>query len=227
MIAETERVAMMSKDYRGSKATEEIEDSNNRAIVGIIEERGEVKTRQDCIRVHSFKKEYYKFCRAPVKAVNSVSFGLDYGECFALLGENGAGKSTVFKALTRDILPTAGDITIQGFNVQKRFGDARKIIGYCPQQDAIFPKLTVFETLKFFALVKGIRIDKVERIVEEAIKDLGLEEYRNKLAGKLSGGNRRRLSVAIALIGDPSVILLDEPSACMDPEARRFVWKVI
>lgn len=160
-------------------------------------------------------------------AVRKASFALDYGECFALLGVNGAGKSTTFKSLTRDILPTTGEISISGFDVQAQFQEARKLIGYCPQYDAIFPKLTVEETLKFYALVKGLRTYKIKSAVEKAIKDLNLKDHRTKLAGELSGGNKRKLSVAMALLGNPPIILLDEPSAGMDPEARRFMWQVV
>ena len=160
----------------------------------------------------------------PITAVAQASFGLDYGECFALLGVNGAGKSTTFKSLTREIAPTTGKITVQGYDVQTEFADARKLIGYCPQYDAIFPELTVEETIKFYALVIGIRTNKIMEVVNKAIKELNLKDHRNKLAGTLSGGNKRKLSVAMAIIGNPPVILLDEPSAGMDPEARRFMW---
>lgn len=156
--------------------------------------------------------------------MQQASFALDYGECFALLGVNGAGKSTTFKSLTREIAPTTGEITVQGFDVQKQFSDARKLIGYCPQYDAIFPVLTVEETIKFYALIKGIRTHKIHEVVEKAIRELNLKDHRHKMAGTLSGGNKRKLSVAMAIIGNPPIILLDEPSAGMDPEARRFMW---
>lgn len=87
--------------------------------------------------------------------------------------------------------------------------------------------MTVEETLKFYALIKGIRTNKIRGVIEKAIRDLNLKDHRNKLAGTLSGGNKRKLSVAMALIGNPPVILLDEPSAGMDPEARRFMWQVV
>jgi ATP-binding cassette, subfamily A (ABC1), member 3 len=111
--------------------------------------------------------------------------------------------------------------------VQKEFEEARKLIGYCPQHDAIFPMLTVKETIKFYALVKGIRTHKIKKVVRRAIKDLNLKDHKHKLAGTLSGGNKRKLSVAMALIGNPPIVLLDEPSAGMDPEARRFMWQVV
>jgi len=87
--------------------------------------------------------------------------------------------------------------------------------------------MTVEETIKFYALVKGIRTHKIGPAVEKAIRDLNLKDHRHKLAGTLSGGNKRKLSVAMALIGNPPIILLDEPSAGMDPEARRFMWQVV
>lgn len=129
--------------------------------------------------------------------------------------------------MTREIIPTTGKITVQGFDINEEFEDARKLIGYCPQKDAIFPRLTVEETLKFYALVKGIRTSKIRSVIEKAIKDLNLKDHRHKLAGTLSGGNKRKLSVGMALIGNPPIILLDEPSAGMDPEARRFMWQVV
>ena len=120
-----------------------------------------------------------------------------------------------------------GEITVQGYNIQTEFSEARNLIGYCPQHDALFPKLTVEETLKFYALIKGIRTHKIGPVIEKAIKDLNLKDHRHKFAGTLSGGNKRKLSVGLALIGNPPIVLLDEPSAGMDPEARRFMWQVV
>jgi len=101
--------------------------------------------------------------------VERISFGLDYGECFALLGVNGAGKSTTFKSLTRDIVPTSGQISIAGHNVLTEFAAARKLIGYCPQHDAIFDLMTVEEHLWLYARIKGIPEDLRHDIVEDAI----------------------------------------------------------
>jgi len=129
--------------------------------------------------------------------------------------------------LTGDIVPTTGEITIQGFDVIKDFTTARKLIGYCPQVDAIFPLLTVREHLEFYVQVKGIPTKKRRRAIEKAIDDLNLKDQINKPAGTLSGGNKRKLSVAMAIIGNPPIVLLDEPSAGMDPAARRFMWMVV
>lgn len=177
--------------------------------------------------MHNFRKVYTTLFGKPFLAVERISFGLDYGECFALLGVNGAGKSTTFKSLTRDIVPSQGEISIAGHNVLTEFSEARKLIGYCPQHDAIFPLMTVVEHLYFYARIKGVAQDMIEEVVEDAIKQLNLAEHREKPAGTLSGGNKRKLSVGIAIIGNPPIILLDEPSAGMDPEARRFMWSVV
>ena len=160
-------------------------------------------------------------------AVENISFGLDYGECFCLLGVNGAGKSTTFKSLTNDINITSGEITINGLDISKDFSKCRKLIGYCPQADPIFYLLTVEEHLYYYAAIKGVIKSKRKELVEKAIVELNLSEHRHKAAGTLSGGNKRKLSVAIASIGNPPIILMDEPSAGMDPEARRFMWQVV
>lgn len=101
------------------------------------------------------------------------------------------------------------------------------MIGYCPQHDALFPLMTVEEHLWFYCKIKGVPIEKRETVVEDAIKQLSLTEHRDKPAGTLSGGNKRKLSVGMAIVGNPPIVLLDEPSAGMDPEARRFMWSVV
>ena len=119
VVAEAERVARQGQGGTGGGDQE-----------ALLDDQGQPRT--DVIRVHGFRKAYTTLCGSPVLAVEKVSFGLDYGECFALLGVNGAGKSTTFKTLTKDTIPTTGEITIAGFDVQKQFSQARKLIGYCP-----------------------------------------------------------------------------------------------
>jgi len=194
----------------------------------VLEEEKRVEVATDLkVRVNKFRKVYPSLFRAPVQAVERTSFGLEYGECFALLGINGAGKSTTFKALTCEIAPTSGDVQISGHNVQHKFNTVRKLIGYCPQHDAIFELMTVEEHLEYYARIKGIPVALRKRLIDRQITDMNLEEHRLKPAGTLSGGNKRKLSVAMAIIGNPPIILLDEPSAGMDPEARRFMWSVV
>jgi ABC-type multidrug transport system ATPase subunit len=177
--------------------------------------------------VNKFRKVYRTGFSSHMLAVEKTSFGLDFGECFALLGVNGAGKTTTFKSLTNEIIPTSGDISIGGHDAKTQFGKIRKIIGYCPQHDCIFDLMTVEEHLDYYARIKGIVREKRLALVEKAIKDLNLESHRKKQAGSLSGGNKRKLSVALSVLGNPPIILLDEPSAGMDPEARRFMWSVV
>ena len=230
VIEEEQRVSNMVLN-QGDDLDEEEQNSKKIEVEDVeqqlVSKKSEVeKTGYDVIRVNNFSKTYNRNC-TKVRAVQGVSFGLDYGECFALLGVNGAGKSTTFKSLTGDIVPTTGEITVQGFDVLKEFTTARKLIGYCPQVDAIFPLMTVKEHLDFYAKVKGIPERKRERAIEKAINDLNLADHRHKPSGTLSGGNKRKLSVAMATIGNPPIILLDEPSAGMDPGARRFMWMVV
>ena len=166
-------------------------------------------------------------CFKSTKAVRNISFCLDYGECFGFLGINGAGKTTTFKCLSNEIFATSGNIFIDNKNINKDFESIRSLIGYCPQFDAIFDFLTVYENLEFFGLIKGAKKEKVKDIINSLIEEMNLLPFKNKIAGALSGGNKRKLSVAIALICNPPIILLDEPSTGMDPEARRFMWGVI
>jgi len=163
----------------------------------------------------------------PMLAVENLSFGLSAGECFALLGVNGAGKSTTFKSLTSEVQPTSGVIEINNVNIIKHFSKVKKYIGYCPQTNPIFDEMSVEEHLNYYARIKGIPKDNIKDLVEEAITELDLQSHRTKPAGTLSGGNKRKLSVAMAIVGRPPIILLDEPSAGMDPEARRFMWSVV
>jgi ATP-binding cassette subfamily A (ABC1) protein 3 len=160
-------------------------------------------------------------------AVEDVYFNVHRRECFALLGVNGAGKTSVFRILTGEYSPTSGHAYIGGFNVLTQLRDARKLIGYCPQFDALTEQLTGFEHLDLYCIIKGIPKNRRTEIIDFTLRELDLEQYRNVRAGTYSGGNKRKLSVALALLGNPSVLFLDEPSAGMDPEARKKMWKVI
>ncbi len=184
------------------------------------------------IKVQDLRKVYQinGGCCNPIKplvAVENISFGLQAGECFALLGVNGAGKSTTFKSLTAEVEPTEGSIHIGALDTRKDFNKIKKLIGYCPQTNAIFDYMSVEENIWYFARIKGIPADRRDELCNRAIRQLDLENHRKKLAGTLSGGNKRKLCVAMAIVGSPPIILLDEPSAGMDPEARRFMWRVV
>jgi len=162
-----------------------------------------------------------------IEAVRGISLGMKAGECFALLGTTGAGKSTAFRLLTLDENPTSGVVYIKGKELSANFTEVRQLIGYCPQTESHFPTLTVYENLQYYAMLKGILSTKKDAIIENLLEIMDLNSYHDILAGQLSGGNKRKLSVAIALLGNPPIIVLDEPSTGVDPQAKRFMWKII
>lgn len=131
------------------------------------------------------------------------------------------------KVLTGDLLPTSGTATLNGFDIRKERRQARESIGYCPQFDALIDLLTVREHLELFGRFKGYHRERLEKEVDRLMNKLKIQAFANKLAGSLSGGNKRKLSLAIAMIGEPSVLVLDEPSTGVDPFSRRLLWDVI
>jgi len=162
-----------------------------------------------------------------IVAVNDLSFYCNKGECLAFLGTSGAGKTTTFKLLTNDIVATEGTIFINGREISSNFSLIRKQIGYAPQYESAFMSLTVRENLEFYSKIKGISSEIRKPLITKIINELHINQYSNVEAGNLSGGNKRKLTVAIALLGNPSIVLMDEPSTGVDPQARRFMWQVI
>ena len=160
-------------------------------------------------------------------AVNNLCMGIRSGECFGLCGVNGAGKTTTFRMLIGDLIPTAGSSRVHGFDSMKEKRKVFRYIGYCPQFDALFDELTPVEHMLLMARLRGIFWRDESRHVNQLLKRLDLSEYLNVPVGKLSLGNRRKLSTAMALVGDPSIAFLDEPTSGMDPSSRRFLWNVI
>jgi ATP-binding cassette subfamily A (ABC1) protein 3 len=180
----------------------------------------------DVIVIKGVRKAYPP-AAAPKLAVKELSIGIPKGECFGFLGINGAGKSSTLKILSGDIIPTKGIAYLGGFDILTQQIQCRRLIGYCPQFDALLDLLTSREHLELFSRIKGVPEEIVPSLVDEKLRQMDLLDFEHKLAGSLSGGNKRKLSVAIALIGSPPVIFLDEPSTGMDPVARRFMWDVI
>jgi ATP-binding cassette subfamily A (ABC1) protein 3 len=204
----------------------------------VKKERAEVMANDDySIKVVDFAKQYTMISKqggicsgkmlTTKTAVKGVTFGVKKGECFGLLGTNGAGKTTTFKALSGEIIPSYGVTKIAGYDLTKDMNKVRYLIGYCPQFDALLDNLTAREHLELFASIKGIPYNMREKLIQEKLVQLNLKNFENVEAGTYSGGNKRKLSVAIALLGNPPIILLDEPSSGMDPEARRFMWSVV
>ncbi|XP_029466633.1 ATP-binding cassette sub-family A member 1-like [Rhinatrema bivittatum] len=180
--------------------------------------------KSDLLRICELTK-IYKKKRKP--AVNRICVGVPQAECFGLLGINGAGKTTTFKMLTGDIPITGGDAIINGFSILTHMRNVHQNMGYCPQFDAIDDLLNGREHLEFYARLRGVPEKEVKKVAEWGIKKLGLIKYATKSAGTYSGGNKRKLSTAIALIGCPPIVFLDEPTTGMDPKARRFLWDCI
>ncbi|XP_031441264.1 phospholipid-transporting ATPase ABCA1-like isoform X2 [Clupea harengus] len=172
----------------------------------------------DLTKVYSGKK---------VPAVDRICVGVPAAECFGLLGINGAGKTTTFKMLTGDIAVSGGEAFLNGHSIRTEMQSVHQNMGYCPQFDAIDDLLTGREHLEFYARLRGVPEKEVAMVAEWGIQKLGLLKYSNKSAGTYSGGNKRKLSTAMALIGCPPVVFLDEPTTGMDPKARRFLWDCI
>uniref|UniRef100_A0A4W5MXT9 ATP binding cassette subfamily A member 3 n=1 Tax=Hucho hucho TaxID=62062 RepID=A0A4W5MXT9_9TELE len=160
-------------------------------------------------------------------AVDRLSLAVGKGECFGLLGFNGAGKTTTFKMLTGDETVTSGDAYIDGYSILRDVKKVQQRIGYCPQFDAVLDHMTGRETLSMYARLRGIPEKYVSGCVENVLRSLLLEPHADKLCRSYSGGNKRKLSAAVALIGGPPVIFLDEPSTGMDPVARRLLWDAV
>ncbi|XP_022766657.1 ABC transporter A family member 1 isoform X5 [Durio zibethinus] len=160
-------------------------------------------------------------------AVDSLTFSVRAGECFGFLGTNGAGKTTTLSMLTGEESPTEGTAFIFGKDISSNPKAARRHIGYCPQFDALLEYLTVQEHLELYARIKGVTDYRINDVVMEKLLEFDLLKHANKPSYTLSGGNKRKLSVAIAMIGDPPIVILDEPSTGMDPIAKRFMWEVI
>ncbi|KAK4888315.1 hypothetical protein LTR27_012766 [Elasticomyces elasticus] len=159
-------------------------------------------------------------------AVQDVTFGVPKGETFALLGPNGAGKSTTIGLIRGDTRPSEGqsDILIEGTSIISHKAAARSNLGVCPQFDAM-DQMTAIEHLRFYARARGV--PNVENNVEQVLHAVGLAPFKSRMAGKLSGGNKRKLSLGIALIGNPSVVILDEPSSGMDAASKRVMWRTL
>jgi ATP-binding cassette subfamily A (ABC1) protein 3 len=160
-------------------------------------------------------------------AVDGVSVAIPTNACFGLLGVNGAGKTTTFRMLTGEIPLTTGAAYLAGKDVRTEMGEIRQKIGYCPQFDALVDFMTGRELLEMFANLRGIPDEQVDGVVQNLITRLTLDAHCDKITKGYSGGNKRKLCTAIALVGDPPIVFLDEPTTGMDPGARRFLWNVL
>jgi ABC-type multidrug transport system ATPase subunit len=161
------------------------------------------------------------------RALKNVSFSSRKGEILAILGQNGAGKTTMINILTTRMLKTRGKVNIFGLDLIKDQTKVREIVSLCPQFDIYWPDLTVLEHIKLFSKIRGIDDSALENYAMQKIREVGLEHRSDFRIKYLSGGMKRRLSIAIATIGDPKVIFLDEPTTGLDPVTQSEVMKLI
>ena len=172
--------------------------------------------------VHDLCKQY-----GALEAVNHLSFTVKRGECFGLLGINGAGKSSCFKMIGGSVMPTSGTIMLDRHTFERNPYEYYRRLGYCPQENTHTKRITVTDNLLYYASINGVPRRLLNKTVNTLIEECDLQEHRNKFANNLSGGNMRKLSTAISLIGKKDLILLDEMSTGVDPVARRKLWKTI
>jgi len=160
-------------------------------------------------------------------AVDRLNLEIEQGELFALLGVNGAGKTTTIKMLSCLTQPTDGDAFVGGYSITKESAQVKRLIGVSPQETAVAPNLSVRENMELMCGIYGFSKEKTKEKLAQLCTQFGLGEVLNRRAGKLSGGWQRRVSIALALIGEPQILFLDEPTLGLDVIARHDLWDVI
>ncbi|HAN18189.1 MAG: ATPase [Bacteroidetes bacterium GWC2_33_15] len=172
------------------------------------------------VEAKGLKKTYEK-----VDAVKGVSFAIPKGELFGLIGPDGAGKTSIFRILTTLILPTEGKAEIFGNDVVKDYKKIRNNIGYMPQRFSLYQDLSVEENLNFFARVFGTSVQENYDLIKDIY--IQIEPFKNRLAGKLSGGMKQKLALSCALIHSPDILILDEPTTGVDAVSRKEFWEML
>ena len=172
------------------------------------------------IFLSNISKSYKK-----VKAVQNISFEVNPGELFGLIGPDGAGKTTIFRILTTLLIPDEGKATVAGFDVVEDYKSIRNSVGYMPGRFSLYQDLTVEENLTFFATIFGTTIEENYDLIEDIY--VQIEPFKDRRAGKLSGGMKQKLALCCALIHKPEVLFLDEPTTGVDPVSRKEFWEML
>lgn len=174
------------------------------------------------VTIENITKTYEK---GAVKALDNVSFTVKSGELFGLIGADGAGKTTLFRVLTTLLIPDSGTATVGGFDVVKDFKEIRKIVGYMPGKFSLYQDLSIEENLNFFATVFGTTVEENYELIREIY--VQIEPFKKRLAGQLSGGMKQKLALCCALIHEPKILFLDEPTTGVDPVSRKEFWEML
>jgi ABC-2 type transport system ATP-binding protein len=174
------------------------------------------------IIIQNITKTYEK---GSIKALDDVSLTINSGELFGLIGADGAGKTTLFRILTSLLIPDSGTASVAGFDVVKDFNEIRKVVGYMPGKFSLYQDLSIEENLNFFATVFGTTVEENYDIIREIY--VQIEPFKKRLAGKLSGGMKQKLALCCALIHEPKVLFLDEPTTGVDPVSRKEFWEML
>ena len=197
-----------------------------------IQEDERKNIQWDGLRILGLSKTYNKYpfgwrSSSDLRALKGVYLEAQDGELLAILGHNGAGKTTLINILTGQLNPSSGDAKICDFKLSKDMENIRKILGVVPQFDILWDNMTAKEHLRMFCEIKGIKSKLIDSIIKSTLVDVGLWEVADNLVWTFSGGMKRRLSVAISGIGNPKIIIMDEPTTGLDPVSRRKVWELI
>lgn len=226
-IVNSGKIKKRSKSARLNPQHEEDFDENKPEDV--LEE--EIRTLQAdnlVVKALGLHKVYTRGSKRKV-AVRHLTMGIRNGECFGFLGPNGAGKSTTISMLCGYLRPTSGNATINGLSIREDMDDIHLQMGVCPQDDALWPSLTGPEHLEFYGRMKNLKGKELRHEIEFWLEQVNLHSKKTKVkaSSEYSGGMKRRLSVACAMIGNPSVVLLDEPTTGLDPASRIALWEVV
>ncbi|XP_064640640.1 cholesterol transporter ABCA5-like isoform X2 [Lineus longissimus] len=215
--------------------SEDADVSNERQKVDSILPDGEEKPP---IILRNLRKTYKKrkagFCSccgnwvaAKTPAVRNVSFAVEEGEVFGLLGPNGAGKTTTLNTILAETAPDKGRVCVGGHDIRSSLSEAYEALGYCPQHDPLWEDVTLEEHIKCYAAIRGVPNENIATLTKFFLESLKLEDHSKKVAKSLSGGTKRKLCYILSMLGNPQVVLLDEPSTGMDPKSKRFLWNTI